>query len=77
MPIHLHIPMSPFNGTEQQYKAHLNVQQCAMIGYQTYQDTMSIFGLFSIKKNKAHKQAIKNYHESIEAYYHIMKENES
>ncbi len=75
MPIHLYIPMEPFMGTKEQWSAYFNVQQKAMVGYQTYSDMMSIFGLFSIKKNRDHKKAVQDYIDARDNYNKIMRQS--
>lgn len=68
MAIHLALPIEPFNGTKEQWQLYYRMQVKAGEACYAYADTMSILGLFSIKKNKALKEALNQFHIARDKY---------
>lgn len=75
MAIHLYIPMEPLMGTEEQMEAHRKIRDAASKGYETYADMMGFFSIFSPKRAKAHKEAVKEYQEARDRYFEILRQS--
>lgn len=66
--------MDPLVWTKRNYAAWKAHHNAAMEFIDAYRDTISIFGMFSIKKNRRVKETQKALHEARDNYYEMLKE---
>lgn len=66
--------MDPLVWTRRNYEAWMRHHNASMDFIQAYRDTLSIFGMFSIKKNRRVKETQQALHKARDNYYAILKE---
>lgn len=72
MPIHIPHLIEPFQGSDEQWQAYFNQQHAGLRYSIAYSETIGLFALFSIKKNRALKAAREDYHAKVKLYNELM-----